>query len=113
MGKRLRRGLSYSAVALTTAVLLLVISSARATPILSGDLVNIRVGDGATTPTGTGLPVFLDEYSVTYTAGVPTSLTMVQSIPLPGSTSGTPPTSGNRWLTQGGTAAGEGGLTRV
>jgi hypothetical protein len=82
-----------------------------AAPIVAGHIVNVRVGDGTTTPAGTGLPVTLDDYQVNYIAGVPTSVTLMQSIALPGATSGTPPTSGNRWLTQGGTAAGEGGLT--
>jgi hypothetical protein len=85
---------------------------AQGSPILADHLVNIRVGDGTTTPAGTGLPVTLDDYQVNYVSGVPTSVTLMQSIPLPTSTSGTPPTSGSRYLTQGGTAAGEGGLTR-
>src|SRR2546426_4243127 len=111
MGKRDISRFGLCAV-IGCALVSLAISSVHAGPILSGDLVNIRIGDGTTTPAGTGLPVTLDEYSVTYTAGVPTGVTLVQSIPLPGSTSGTPPTTGNRYLTQGGTAAGEGGLTR-
>jgi hypothetical protein len=88
-----------------------VLSSAHGAAITSGQLVNIRVGDGTTTPTGAGLPVTLDVYNVTYTNNAPSSVTFQQSIPLPTATSGTPPTSGNRYLTQGGTAAGEGGLT--
>jgi hypothetical protein len=89
----------------------LTVSISEAGTILPGQLVNIRVGDGTTAPAGTGLPVTLDVYTVTYTGGVPTGVTLSQSIALPTATSGTPPTSGNRYLTQGGTAAGEGGLT--
>src|SRR3954471_20118646 len=86
-------------------------SFAPAATITPGQLVNIRVGDGTTAPAGTGLPVTLDVYNVTYSGAVPTGVTLAQSIPLPTATSGTPPTSGNRYLVQGGTAAGEGGLT--
>ncbi|HEX3599528.1 MAG TPA: PEP-CTERM sorting domain-containing protein [Lacipirellulaceae bacterium] len=53
----------------------------------------------------------LDVYNVTYTGGAPTAVTLSQSIPLPTATSGTPPTSGNRYLTQSGINATEGGLT--
>jgi hypothetical protein len=84
--------------------------SAEAAPIYSRQLVNMRVGDGTTTPTGTALPVRLDVYNVTYTAGVPTSVTLAQTIPMPIATSGTAPTTGNRYLAAGGTAAAEGGL---
>ena len=97
-------GTSYALVALWS-------SFADAGPITSGQLVNIRVGDGGNRSNGAGLPVTLDVYNVTYTGLVPTSVSLAQSIPLPGTTSGTPPVSGNRYLTQGGTAAGEGGLT--
>ena len=83
---------------------------AAAAPITTGQLVNIRLGDGTTTASGTALPVTLDVYNVTYTGIIPTSVTLAQSIPLPTATSGTAPTSGNRYLTQGGTAGGEGGL---
>jgi hypothetical protein len=93
------------------ALLALATSFASAAPITTGQLVNIRMGDGTTTPAGTGLPVALDVYDVTYTLGVPTGVTLAQSIPLPTATSGTPPVAGNRYLTQGGTAGGEGGLT--
>jgi len=85
------------------------ISTAEAGPITSGQLVNIRVGDGTTVATGNALPVTLDVYDVTYTGSVPTGVTLSQSIPL--LSSAVPPTSGNRNLTQGGTAAAEGGLT--
>src|SRR6476469_1196188 len=74
-------------------------------PITSGQLVNLRVGNGTTTPTTAGLPVTLDVYNVTYTSGAPTSVTLAQSISLLTATSGTPPTSGNRYLVQGGSAA--------
>ena len=80
-------------------------------PITAGQLVNIRVGNGTTAASSTGLPVTLDVYNVTYTSGLPTGIALAQSIPLPTATSGSPPTSGNRYLTQGGTASGEGGLT--
>ncbi len=83
----------------------------RASAILSGDLVNIRVGDGTTVPASTGLPVTLDEYQVTYGAnGAPTSVSLRQSIAVSTATSGAVPTTGNRYLVQGGTAGGEGGL---
>jgi hypothetical protein len=79
-------------------------------PIAAGDLVVLRVGDGNTVATGAGLPVSLLDYKITYTGVVPTSLTLQQTIDLPTATSGTAPTSGDRWLVQGGTAGGEGGL---
>lgn len=94
-----------------SAFLLLPASAAVAATITAGQLVNIRVGNGTTAASATGLPVTLDVYDVTYTAGAPTAVTLAQSIALPTATSGTPPTSGNRYLTQGGTAAAEGGLT--
>jgi hypothetical protein len=84
---------------------------ASAATITSGQLVSIRVGDGTTTASGTALPVRLDVYNVTYVAGIPTSVALGQTIALPTATSGTVPASGNRFLTQGGTAGGEGGLT--
>ncbi|HEX3602049.1 MAG TPA: PEP-CTERM sorting domain-containing protein [Lacipirellulaceae bacterium] len=102
---------SRIAIVATCALLAPWSTSAFAGPITSGQLVNIRVGDGTTTPSGTALPVTLDVYNVTYTAGVPTGVSLGQSIPLPTATTGTAPTSGNRYLTQGGTAGGEGGLT--
>jgi hypothetical protein len=93
------------------ALLALWSSFATAATITAGQLVNIRVGNGTTSPASTGLPVTLDVYNVTYTSGAPTSVALAQSIALPTATSGTPPTSGDRYLTQGGTASGEGGLT--
>lgn len=84
---------------------------AQASPITGGDLVIVRVGDGSTTASGTALPVTLDEYKVTYTGNVPTGVVLQQSIPLPTGAAGTAPTSGQRYVGQGGTAGGEGGLT--
>jgi len=99
------------AICASTALLALSSSLATGAEITSGQLVNIRVGDGTTVATSFGLPVTLDVYNVTYTAGAPTSVTLAQSIPLPTSTTGTAPTSGNRYLIQGGSAGAEGGLT--
>ncbi|HVT30851.1 MAG TPA: PEP-CTERM sorting domain-containing protein [Lacipirellulaceae bacterium] len=85
-----------------------------ATPITSGQLVNIRVGDGVDLPNGSGSQVRLDVYDVTYSGGAPASVSLSQTIVLPSATNASgmsPPASGNRWLVQGGTAAGEGGLT--
>lgn len=99
-----------------TALLLaaLLSSIATAATITAGQLVNIRVGDGVSAPLSSGSQVRLDVYDVTYTGLVPTSVSLSQTIVLPSATlaSGmTPPASGDRWLVQGGTAAGEGGLT--
>ena len=85
--------------------------AAQAAAILTGQLVNLRVGDGTTLPSGTALPVILDVYDITYTAGLPTAISLAQSIPVQsGPTGGTQPTSGQRNLMQGGSANGEGGL---
>jgi len=81
----------------------------QAAPILPGDIVVVRHGDGATTPSGSASAVALLEYSITYTAGAPTGATLVQTISAP-TVVGTPG-SGQLALTQGGTASGEGGLT--
>jgi hypothetical protein len=86
------------------------VSRVSAAVIGAGDIVVIRVGDGTTAATGTALPVILDEYSVTYTGTAPTGVSLVQSIPLPTGAAGTAPLSGQRYLAQGGTAGGEGGL---
>jgi hypothetical protein len=86
-------------------------SVATAAQIGAGNLVVIRVGDGTTTAVGTALPVILDEYQVTYTGTAPTGVTRVQSIAAPTGAAGTAPASGQRYLAQGGTAGGEGGLT--
>ena len=102
---------SLAALFAAAIVLTLVdVSRVSAAAIGAGNIVVIRVGDGATTATGTALPVTLDEYSVTYTGTAPTGVTLVQSIPLPTGALGTAPSSGQRYLAQGGTAGGEGGL---
>jgi hypothetical protein len=100
----IRAAVLAAATAITSA------SSLFAAAINPGNLVVTRVGDGTTTAAGTALPVRLDEYSVTYTAGAPTGVSLVQTIPLPTGAAGTAPTSGQRYLGQGGTAGGEGGL---
>src|SRR5262245_40428571 len=69
------------------------------TAFTPGNLVIYRVGDGSTSLTNTGNPVFLDEYT---TAG-----TLVQSIVLP-----TVPSGSNRRLIASGTAITEGLLVR-
>lgn len=98
-------------ISTSLAFLLTAATYVAAGTISAGQLVNVRVGNGTTTPAATALPVTLDVYNVTYTSGVPTGVTLAQSIALPTATSGSPPTSGNRYLTQGGTASSEGGLT--
>ena len=82
----------------------------QAAPIAAGDIVVVRVGYGSQTPSGSASAVTLLDYAVTYTAGVPTAVTLNQTIG-PFNTVGTPG-SGQLALTQGGTAAGEGGLTK-
>ncbi len=71
---------------------------ASAAPISTNDLVVYRVGTGSATLTSASTAVFLDEYTTTGT--------LVQSIPLPTSASGS-----NNPLTASGTASSEGGLT--
>src|SRR5262245_8781019 len=88
------------------ALVLFAQSDVQAGPITSGNLLALRVGDGTTTPAGTALPFFIDEFAVTYSGGAPSGVSLVQSIPIQTTTA----TSGNRALTQGGTAAAEGGL---
>jgi hypothetical protein len=83
----------------------------QAAPIMAGDIVVVRAGDGATTPSGSASAIALLDYSVTYTAGVPTAVTLQQTLG-PFNTVGTPGGGAQLALTQGGTAAGEGGLTR-
>jgi PEP-CTERM motif len=95
------------AIVVVSALLAQWAPSASAGQITSGQLVNIRVGDGTTTAAGTALPVQLDVYNVTYIGGAPTSVTLAQTIAV----QSTETTSGNRALQQGGTAGGEGGLT--
>src|SRR5437773_1485218 len=77
----------------------------QAAPIAPGDLVVVRVGDGATTFNGSASAVSLLDYSITYSGNVPTAVTLAQA---PIALQTTVTASGNRALTQGGTAAGEG-----
>ena len=72
---------------------------ASAAAFTEGDVVVVRVGDGAGGLTGAAAPLFLDEYTP---AG-----TLVQSIPLPTTTDGA-----DRRITAGGSATTEGALTR-
>ncbi len=69
------------------------------TAFTAGNIVVVRVGDGASSLVNTGNPVFLDEYT--------TSGTLVQSIALPTTVSGA-----NKRLILSGTATSEGALTR-
>jgi hypothetical protein len=71
---------------------------AQAAAITPGDLVVYRVGTGVAGLTSAANQVFLDEYT--------TSGTLVQSIAMPTSVSGS-----NKILTASGTATSEGGLT--
>ncbi len=71
---------------------------AHATSFTPGNLVIYRVGDGTGSLANTGNPVFLDEYT--------TSGTLVQSIPMPTTVSGS-----NKQLVASGTATSEGFLT--
>jgi hypothetical protein len=66
--------------------------------ITQGNLVVLRVGDGVHTAANvnTALPVTIDEFSVSYTGSLPTSVALVQSIPV--QFNSTIPTSGNRNL---------------
>ncbi len=68
-------------------------------PFTPGNVVIYRVGDGVTTLTANGSPVFLDEY--TPTGG------FVQSVPMPTTVVGD-----HRRLVASGRATAEGGLTR-
>jgi hypothetical protein len=79
-------------------------TSVFAAAFTAGNLVVSRVGDGSATLSGAATAVFLDEFT---TAGG----SAVQSIGLPNG-SGAVPTSGNRWLTDSGTATSDGTLTR-
>lgn len=72
--------------------------ASAATSFTPGDVVVYRVGDGSTALSGTAAPVFLDEYSP--------SGTLVQSVPLPTTASGT-----NNPLVASGSASSEGLLT--
>ena len=87
------------AVALVALAALLDASRSVAAPFVPGDVVVYRVGDGAGALVNTGNPVYLDEYT--------TGGTLVQSIPLPTSASGS-----THQLVASGTAQSEGQLTR-
>jgi hypothetical protein len=107
---KIRSSLALRALAIAAAMALGV-PLVHGSPILPGDLVNIRIGDGSTATSGAALPVTLDDYAVTYSSmGIPT-VTLRQSIAVLDGAAGTAPTSGQRYLAQGGTAAGEGALT--
>src|SRR3712207_482155 len=69
-------------------------------------VVVLRAGEGGTAPASTGAAVYLDEYSISCTGGMPTGPTLLQSIPV-SNTGGT-----GQKLTIGGTASAEGGLNR-
>ena len=84
-------GASATATAATTAV-----TSSGA--FSAGDVVVYRVGDGSTSLSGSGAPVYLDEYSPTGS--------LLESVALPTTASGA-----NKALVAGGSAASEGGLT--
>ncbi|MBF9220950.1 T9SS type A sorting domain-containing protein [Hymenobacter ruricola] len=70
-----------------------------AAPFTPGNLVVLRVGDGAASLTSAATPAYLQEYTP---AGV-----LVQTIPLPTATSGN-----NRSLTVAGSSSTDGGMTR-
>lgn len=77
------------------------VQPARAAAITSGNLVVLRVGDGSTTLSGAATAVFLDEYPTT------PSTSPLQTIAMPIGVNGT-----NRILTNSGSAASEGALSR-
>jgi hypothetical protein len=74
---------------------------ARAAAITAGNLVVLRVGDGSTTLSSAATAVFLDEYPTTPSASP------LQTIAMPTAANGA-----NRILTNSGTAASEGALSR-
>ena len=84
--------------AIGIAALLSAALPASAAPIMPGNIVVYRVGDGAAALTSAATASFLDEYTV---AG-----TLVQTINLPTAVSGL-----NRALTNSGTATSEGGMS--
>jgi predicted extracellular nuclease len=89
-----------AAVAFTAFAALSAVAAVAAQPAAaagSGDVVVVRVGDGATALSSPAAPVFLDEYSQ---AGA-----LVSSTPMPTSAVGT-----NRRLTMSGSATSEGAL---
>src|SRR5438552_200600 len=99
-----KRTLSALAVGsmLAAASSMVQLPTASAAPILAGDLVAIRLGDGTTAPNGSASKITLDEYAVTYTAGAPTGVALLQSIAAP--TADDLPNSIHA-IGQGGTAA--------
>jgi hypothetical protein len=91
-GRCLRSPLTKIAIALLSA------ATAQASNFTPGNIVVVRVGDGAATLTNASTAVFLDEYTP---AG-----TFVQSVPMP-----TTPSGGNSSFANSGTATSEGALT--
>jgi hypothetical protein len=91
----------YPKKVLTFLVAAFAAGSALAAPFKPGNIVVARVGDGTAALSSAATAVFLDEYTP---AG-----TLVQSIPLPTSVSGT---NSNRILTAAGNATTELGMTR-
>ena len=67
----MRKVLSWGVTAFT-AVVGIGSSIVNASPILQGQLINVRVGNGSSNPTGAALPVALDVYNVSYSlSGIP------------------------------------------
>ncbi|MEI8195748.1 MAG: PEP-CTERM sorting domain-containing protein [Phycisphaerae bacterium] len=79
--------------------------SAASAAFTAGNLVVSRVGDGSVALTSNSAAVFLDEY--TTVGGSP-----VGTVSLPTATTGSAPTSGNRYLVNSGSATSEAALTR-
>jgi len=71
---------------LLTLSLSLAALSAHSAPFAPGNIVVLRIGDGVTTLSNTGSPLFLDEYLIN--PNPPASATLVQSIALPTVASG-------------------------
>src|SRR5690349_24931066 len=94
---KLRRLLAGAVVGSLVITGLGVLPAAQAAGFTPGDIVVVRLGDGATALSGTAAPVFLDEYTP--------SGTLVQTIPLPTSAAGA-----NKRLTMSGSATTEGAL---
>jgi len=97
-----RRGLSAAlSVALAAGTMVALgpgLAHAAATGFNAGDVVVYRVGDGSATLSGSGAPIFLDEYSPTGT--------LLASTPLPTTAAGP-----DKPIVASGSAASEGGLT--
>jgi hypothetical protein len=72
--------------------------AAAASGFSAGDVVVYRVGDGSTTLSGSGAPIFMDEYSPTGT--------LLESVPLPTTANGA-----DNAIVASGSATSEGGLT--